>query len=197
MEIKKFLFKVAKQSNKIIINNFTLNMDKEWKTDGTPLTESDLKINELFINSVKKYFPQHGILAEEGGNIKSLSEYTWLCDPVDGTIPFSLGIPTCVFAACLLKNGEPIVTIIADPFFNRYFYAEKGKGAYLNNIAIHVSQTASLEKQIFGTLAWTTAKYDLKSLPEKLVNNNLHIINTGSTINMGTLVASGNLIGIA
>jgi fructose-1,6-bisphosphatase/inositol monophosphatase family enzyme len=69
---------------------------------------------------------------------------------VDGTIPFSHGIPICVFSLALVRNGVPIVGIVYDPFMDRMYTAEKGLGAHLNGAPIHVSDKGDFARGLIG-----------------------------------------------
>lgn len=139
MDFIKFAESIARESGAIILQNFTLGMSREWKGDGTPLTETDERINQLVIDRVARSFPDHSVLGEEGSSSEILNEFTWVCDPVDGTIPFSHGVPTSVFSLGLCRNGEPIAGVIYDPYMDRLLIAEKGNGAWLNGKAVKVS----------------------------------------------------------
>ena len=140
MTYKNFSITLAKQAGAIICKNFKIGMEKDWKSNDTPVTITDTKINSLVIAAVKKYFPAHDVLGEEESSRNNNSKFLWVCDPVDGTIPFSHGIPTCVFSLALVVDGKPIVGVIYDPFFDRLVYGEKGKGAFLNGKKIRVSK---------------------------------------------------------
>ena len=109
MNFIQFAESIARESGAIIRQNFSLGMTREWKGDGSPLTETDRRINRLVIEKVAGYFPGHSVLGEEESTSEILNEFTWVCDPVDGTIPFSHGVPTSVFSLGLCRNGEPIV----------------------------------------------------------------------------------------
>ena len=124
-------------------------MKKEWKADHSPVTETDHAINAIVLKEIQRKFPKHSILSEEGNAVKE-SEYVWICDPVDGTHNFAHGIPTVTFALALIKSGVPIVSVINDPFMNRLFTAEKGKGAYLNGKRIHVSNDPLIKRTMIG-----------------------------------------------
>ena len=145
---------LAKRAGKIMRKNFTLQMKKEWKEDGGKpsnfVTETDLAINDFVLKAIKKKYPDHSILSEEGDDFSEDSEYVWICDPVDGTHNFSHGIPTATFALALVHNGDPILSVIYDPFEARLFTAEKEKGAYLNGKRIHVNKNTGLKKSVIG-----------------------------------------------
>jgi len=193
MDYKTFSLELAKEAGKIIAANFSLGMKKEWKADNTPLTQTDLKINQLVIDSVKKEFPGHSIIAEEGSDFSEKSEYIWVCDPVDGTIPFSHGIPTCVFSLALVRKGESILGVVYDPFLQRMFFAEKSKGATMNGAKISVSRATSLQNALVGFVWWKSEKMNLSKTDEILSDRGAILIDVKSIVYMDMLVANGEL----
>lgn len=195
MDYKKFSVDLAKKAGAIMRKNFTLGMKKKWQFDTSPLTVTDLVINELILSAVKKKFPTHGIFAEEEAYKASGRDYVWVCDPLDGTIPFSHGIPTSVFSLALVHRGESILGVIYDPFLDRLFFAEKGKGAFLNGEKISVSSKSTLKNSLWGVIDWKGSPYDLSHVTEHLRSKSAHIMNVNSIVYMGALVASGEMAG--
>ena len=191
-----FALKIAKQAGKIMRTNFKIGMTKTWKDDHSPLTATDLAINKLVIDSVTKIFPDHSVLAEEGSlNIKD-KEYIWVCDPVDGTIPFSHGVPTAAFSLALTKNGESILGVVYDPFMNRLLYAEKGKGAFMNGQPVKVSTDATLDHTVLNVDGPIKAGYyNLFSLPGLLDAEEARITKFSCLVYGGILVAIGEYSG--
>jgi myo-inositol-1(or 4)-monophosphatase len=188
MDHKSFAIGLAKEAGNIIKKNFTLGMKKEWKDDFSPITETDRAINQLVIESVKKEFPGYGVLAEEG-SMPADSEYVWVCDPVDGTTPFSHGYPTFVFSLALTKNGESILGVIYDPICNRLVIAERGKGAFLNGQKMRVSAETELTKTSFVNL---DGDYKLLGLREWLIKDkDCYISTLYACVYGGFLVAAG------
>jgi myo-inositol-1(or 4)-monophosphatase len=78
-----FAISFVKQGGEIMKRNFSLQMKKEWKYDNTPVTETDIAINNLLIEEISKKFPTHNIIGEEKSSLGKISEYTRICDPVD------------------------------------------------------------------------------------------------------------------
>lgn len=188
-QYKKIAIDLAYESGEIMRNNFSLGMKKEWKGDNTPLTETDTRINKLVIDTISKHFPDHSILGEEGSKMIESSEYTWVCDPIDGTIPFSHGYPTFVFSLALTKNGESILGVIYDPMLDRLLVAEKGKGATMNNKPISVSKISS-----FATAQINLdAKLELTRLRE-IFPKESRISTLLSAVYSGLLVACGEFV---
>ena len=198
MDYKTFALQLAQEAGKIIRKNFMLGMKKEWKEDNTPLTETDLAINKLVLDSIKKEFPSHSLIAEEESNFNENSEFVWVCDPLDGTIPFSHGIPTCVFSLALVKKGEVILGVVYDPFMDRMFFAEKGRGAFLNNKKIHVSDSKTIKSKLTCVVPrMKKAPYDLSDFAKELMKREAIPINLMSITYMGALVANGEFIATA
>jgi fructose-1,6-bisphosphatase/inositol monophosphatase family enzyme len=173
--------------------NFIMGMKKEWKSDHTPLTETDTKIHELVASAIAREYPEHSLMSEESCEDEECkeAEYTWICDPVDGTHNFSHGIPTATFVLALVKNGEPILAVINDPFMDRMYYAEKGKGAYMNDKAIHVLDSNSVKKTVIGIGKWYDGVVNLFPIAEELRNRNVRLVAGLSIDYFGALVAAG------
>ncbi|KKW02452.1 MAG: Inositol-phosphate phosphatase [Parcubacteria group bacterium GW2011_GWC2_49_9] len=169
-------------------------MKRELKVDGTLLTATDQEVSKLVLQEVMSHFPRHGVLSEEGDTTQLNSEYLWLCDPVDGTLPFAHGVPTCAFSLGLVRDGVPVAGVIYDPFIDRLYYAEKGTGATLNGVRIHVSEDADVLYRPIGCVYWRTARFNLGTLDQKFTQQGGKILAVGSTAYMGMLVASGEFI---
>lgn len=190
-----FCIRLAQDSGEVIRKAFALGMKKEYKDDHTPVTEADYFINRMVIERINAVFPNHDILGEEESDRSRGSRFVWLCDPIDGTIPFSHGIPTCVFSLALVDDGKPIVGVIYDPFLDRMYYAEKGCGAFLNGKRIHVSQRSTMQGSIVA-LTGTSQSFKNGKLYDVLRDSGLRIINLYTGIYEGALVGAGELLGV-
>lgn len=185
MDHLEFAKTLALKAGEIMRKNFSAAMTKEWKSNNTPVTATDLAINQMVMDECLLHFPDYGILAEEESRAKDGAEFVWVCDPVDGTIPFSHGIPTSVFSLALVKNGEPILGVIYDPFMDRLFWAEKGKGAFLNGQVVHVNKRG-LDNSVISWESWG---------PKFASDKKVLVVTLACVIYGGMLVASGELVG--
>ncbi len=174
--------------------NFALSMEKEWKEDNSPLTATDTVINNMVINAVKEAYPEYGLITEEGGGNYLGQEYAWVCDPVDGTIPFSHGVPTCTFMLALTKNGESILGVVYDPFADHMYYAAKGEGAFMDGNKIKVSNTKSLDKSVVGLVMWREAKFQLTKMLPNLLDKGVIDFRIPSIGYLDMLVANGEFV---
>ncbi len=195
-EYRTFATNLARQAGEIIRTNFKLGMAKEWKRGeiDSPVTATDIAINQLIIDQVKSRFPDHGIIGEEQSDFEESQEFKWICDPVDGTTPFSHGVPTCAFSLALTKNGESLLGVVYDPFIDRLFTAEKDGGAFLNDSPIHVSTETTLSRNVMGLELPPVLSYKFPQLRSELSKRNMKVLTVGSTIYMGALVASGEFV---
>lgn len=181
---------LGKQAAAIMRKNFTSQMKKEWKDERSPVTETDLAINALVLRELKVRYPDHGILAEEESAHEESHEYVWVCDPVDGTHNFSHGLPTATFALALVHEGTPVLGVVVDPFEERTYYAEKGRGAFLNGVPIRVSSSPTVKKTLIG-LGKTRDLKNLFPVMDALYQKGVSMI-TGLSIHyLSSLVAAG------
>ncbi len=108
------------------------------------VTEADHAAEKAIIDVIQKEYPDHFILSEETGEIKTNSEFKWIIDPIDGTVNFANGIPLCCVSVALEKNGQMILGAVYNPLMNEFYFAQKGFGASLNDKKIAVSQKTSV-----------------------------------------------------
>lgn len=102
-------------------------------------TEADIESEKIIVEIIRENFPDHNIIAEEGTSIQKDSDYKWAVDPLDGTISYAAGVPSYTVSIGLLFKGEPIVGVIYHIADNNLYFAQKGKGAYLNGKKITVN----------------------------------------------------------
>lgn len=142
--------KAAKAAGAIIRKNFGTAPTVSLKKDDSFLTTTDLAAEKEILAILKKAFPNHAIHSEEAGAVGKKSEYVWLVDPLDGTTNFSIRHAFFNTAIALLHNNEPLVAVVYNPIADELFYAERGKGAFLNNKPIHVSAEKDARKGVLS-----------------------------------------------
>ncbi len=140
-DYRPFCEQIARDAGKIFLKYYREGMGTRVKADKTVVTKADTEINSLVIKRVAEAFPTHQVLGEEESSASKLdADYIWVCDPVDGTFPFSIHVPVSVFSLALTYKGDPIAAVIFEPQSDRLFFAQKGKGTYLNGTQIFVSK---------------------------------------------------------
>ena len=121
------------------------------KTYNDFVSEVDHASEQAIIETLKEAYPNHSFLGEESGQELNNSEYLWIIDPLDGTTNFLHGFPQYAISIALLHNGQLNQAVVYDPTNNLLFTASKGRGAFLNDRRIRVSQRAKLQMSLIGT----------------------------------------------
>lgn len=130
---------LAFRAGKIILQGFGKAADVKYKPDGSPVTDIDIQVNQIILESIHGRYPEHGLLGEELSFGTGSEPCRWICDPLDGTIPFILGVPNSMFMLALMEDDDLRVAVAYDPFGGRFYHATKDGGAFCNDYPIHVS----------------------------------------------------------
>ncbi len=103
---------------------------------GSPVTDADIKSNEILKSKIASNFPNDGWLSEETIDDKTRLEKqrVWIVDPLDGTNDFLKGIPEFSISVSLVEGKNPILGIVYNPATGELYYGVKGNGAYLRKI---------------------------------------------------------------
>ncbi len=142
----------AVAAGKIHAEYFETGMEIGEKSGSNDLvTNADYKSEAKIVEVIRESFPGHNILAEEAKYEDTLSGYTWIVDPLDGTNNFASGIPIFCSSVAVAFNGELLAGAIYDVTRNELFYAGKNMGAYLNGKKISVSPAETLQQAILAT----------------------------------------------
>jgi myo-inositol-1(or 4)-monophosphatase len=116
------------------------------------VTQVDRAAEQAVIEVVRKAYPDHGILAEESGELRGASaEYCWVIDPLDGTTNFIHGFPQYCVSIAIQQGGKSVHAVVYDPSKNELFTASRGRGAFLNDRRIRVTRCRRLEDALVGT----------------------------------------------
>lgn len=149
MKETKVAIKAAKEAGKILMKYY--EKEKFIKSKGRKdiVTRADIKSQNKIISILSKHFPDYGFIAEEE-NTYDKKEFTWVIDPLDGTINFSHNYP--FFCVSIGLAGEDLISgVVYDPLRKELFVSEKGKGAFLNKRRIEVSDIKNLEQSLLVT----------------------------------------------
>ena len=157
---------IAATAGEIMLKYFDIGVAADWKEDNTPVTIADEEINRMVIDRIVAEYPTHGVVGEEASVEKPDAKMQWVCDPIDGTVPYMLGIPTNVFSLALCEDGRPIVAVVTDPYLDRTYTATLGGGTFCNDRKLTVSDTKELRGSFMnvsgrtsGAAAHTPAVY--------------------------------------
>jgi len=148
------MIKAAEKASKSVIRDFgeveKLQVSKKGPRDF--VTKTDKNVEKILIEELTKTKKNYSFLSEEIGEINNKDrDNIWIIDPIDGTTNFLHGIPHFAICIALQSNKEIISGLIFDPIKDEMFFAEKNKGAFLNNQRLRVSNKNSLEECLFSS----------------------------------------------
>ncbi|MFM7275536.1 MAG: inositol monophosphatase family protein [Gammaproteobacteria bacterium] len=124
------------------------------KSGSDYVTEIDLAAEREILFHLRKAYPDHEFIAEEGTlGKKGVSNPTWrwLIDPLDGTTNFSRGIPHFAVSIACLREGRVEHAVVLDPIRREEFTATRGAGAQLNGRRLRVSSRTAARDLLLGT----------------------------------------------
>lgn len=159
------------------------------------VTDVDKVVEEVLISHLRKAYPDHSFMAEEGGLQEGKDKDTvWIIDPIDGTRNFVMGIPHCAISMACVQRGKLQHGIIVDPMKNEEFTATKGSGAQLNGNRMRIGTRNKLEGGMVGLSCAGLRNYErMLDLQHKLKGVAGGIRSMGSTALDLAYVAAGRL----
>ncbi len=148
---ERYLTQVAKGAGKILLKYLNKKHSVSIKADTSIVTEADKAAEKYILKKISTDFPNCSIISEESGEFVGREELVWLIDPLDGTSNYAHNFPWFSVSIGLWSHGKPLMGVVYHPVLDELFYAEKGKGAYLNGKRIRVSETKKLSEALLTT----------------------------------------------
>lgn len=144
--------KAARRAGNILVRNADrierLTVESKGRNDF--VTEVDRLAESEIIDMLRRAYPNHAVLAEEGGgNIGD--EFCWIVDPLDGTTNYIHGYPQYAVSIALRYKERLEQAVVFDPLRNELFTASRGQGAHLNDRRIRVSHTHDFKRALLAT----------------------------------------------
>ena len=149
--MENLIKKTAFEAGKVLMEKFESGLTIEFKGQYDLVTEADRQSEALIVKLIREQFPDHDVLAEESDYEKKRSEYRWIIDPLDGTTNYAHGFPWFSVSIALEIRGELVLGAVYNPYVGELYFAEKGKGAFLNDRPLEVSDIVSLEHALLAT----------------------------------------------
>src|SRR5207342_2910590 len=141
---------LAREAGSLLMSYFG-KVAVEYKGDADLVTQADRASEKLIVERIRKQWPEHDLIGEEGSRRETGSDFRWYIDPLDGTTNFAHGYPVFCVSVALEYRGQRIAGVVYDPSRDEMFAAEKGGGSLLNGRPIHVSPIARLKESLVAT----------------------------------------------
>jgi myo-inositol-1(or 4)-monophosphatase len=141
----------AEAAGEMLRDSFGRQHQIEYKGEADLVTEADEEAERMIEEVLREAFPDHGMLAEEGGETQGQDDARWIVDPLDGTTNYAHGVPFFCTSVALERAGEVVLGVVHDPMVNETYAAERGGGATLNGEPLEVSSTDEPARALLGT----------------------------------------------
>jgi myo-inositol-1(or 4)-monophosphatase len=146
-DIRAFLATMLHQAGSMLMEGFEKPHKARRKSDhSNVVTDADVKAEAFLVGEISRAFSEDGIIGEESGYSSGTSGAIWIIDPLDGSSNYVAGLPWFGVMAARVIGGEVTVSGIYLPVEGQFYYAEKGGGATVNRIPIHVTDETDLSE---------------------------------------------------
>ncbi|MGB8367431.1 MAG: inositol monophosphatase family protein [Candidatus Babeliales bacterium] len=149
MNWQKKLEPIVRHAGTILLSYYGKKLAYQEKKAHGFVTEADRSSENYLIKELQNFFPEASFFAEESGQLGK-SDYCWVIDPLDGTTNFVHTLPYFCISIALTYKEKPQVGIVYQPLTKEFFFAEKGKGAFLNGNHIKVSSPDHFNKSLIA-----------------------------------------------
>ena len=131
--ISESLINTFKDAGKISIDLYKKGLNIEIKEDKSPVSNGDIKVNELITSKIKELTPNIPIISEETVDlkVKNTAKIFWLIDPIDGTKEYIAGKDEYTLNAALIINTVPVLGLVGVPKKDRLFFSYGPGESYL------------------------------------------------------------------
>jgi 3'(2'), 5'-bisphosphate nucleotidase len=131
---------IALQAGQAVMEIYQKDFTIEYKDDTSPLTEADIKANEIICQALTKLYPNIPILSEENKSIEYSErkdwEYYWCIDPIDGTKEFIKKNDEFTINIALIGKDTPLLGVVYAPALAEVYYAKQGEGAFRRVLSV-------------------------------------------------------------
>ena len=156
LEIEK-VTSLVREASKLMMDR-TMEITQKGNNSNF-VTSCDIAVEKFLTEGLKELLPESVVLGEESGDIPANAELLWVIDPIDGTSNFIRDIGLSAISVGLLKDGEPCLGVVYQPYRDEMFSAKSGEGAYLNGERIHVSDRDFAHSHLCAAMSLYDKRY--------------------------------------
>ena len=147
-KLNEFITGLTREAGRVLMDYFRhdqrlINLRSTAKDAAT---KYDRLMDLFIVEKIRKTYPEHSLLTEESGHHAANPDWLWIVDSLDGTGNFANQNPFFSVCIALVYKSELVLGTIYAPAINEFYLAERGKGAYLNQKRIVVSNIGQLQK---------------------------------------------------
>ncbi|BBG65188.1 3'(2'),5'-bisphosphate nucleotidase [Hydrogenimonas sp.] len=129
---------IALEAGRAVMDIYEKDFEVEYKEDSSPLTEADLRANEIICSGLEKLWPEIPMLSEENSEVsydeRREWEFFWCIDPIDGTKEFIKKSGEFTINIALVHKDTPVVGVVFAPALKEIYFSKKGSGAWKSSV---------------------------------------------------------------
>lgn len=192
----KDIVKIAKEAGDAILEIYEKDFTVEHKDDESPLTEADIKSNEIICSALKNLYPNIPIISEENKEVPYVErknwDYFWLIDPIDGTKEFIKKSGEFTVNIALIHKDTPVLGVVYAPVLADMYFSKKGMGAYKNEVRLPVKQNTEPQRElnVVASISHLSKETQIYINELSLRTEKLNLVSKGSSLKL-CLVAEG------
>jgi myo-inositol-1(or 4)-monophosphatase len=150
-ELLELAEQIAKKAGELLMSRPT-NFELDQKSGVLDFaTQMDHESEKLIVSEILAARPDDSIIGEEGANRKGSSGYTWVIDPIDGTVNYLYGIPGWCISIAIKDEGGYLVGVVHAPSFSMTWSARRGAGATCNGKPLRCNEPVELNRALIAT----------------------------------------------
>lgn len=186
---------IAKVAGRAIMKIYEKDFSIEYKDDKSPLTEADVKSNQIICDALNKLYPEIPIMSEENKIIEYDTrknwEYYWCIDPIDGTKEFIKKNGEFTVNIALIKNGSPVLGVVYAPVLESMYSAKQGEGAFKNGAKLPLQKNENLSDKMYVVASKSHLSAETQDFIDNLETKEIEQVSKGSSLKL-CMVAEGS-----
>ncbi|MCU4651968.1 inositol monophosphatase [Roseibacterium sp. SDUM158016] len=190
---------LARRAGQIALDYYRNRASLEIETKNGELdlvSIADRAVEDMIRGEIAAAFPDDAILGEEGGAAEGRSGLTWVIDPIDGTVPFLMGLPHWCVVITLIEGAETLFGVIDVPVTGEHFAARAGQGVTLDGVRLSLDPSKRIDQGLVAVGASERCgAAPIAGIIRRLMEAGGMYYRNGSGANMLACVAAGRLAG--
>ena len=193
IELEDIVF-IAKDAGEAIMQIYNRDFNIEYKDDKSPLTEADLKANDIICSNLTRLYPNIPIMSEENKQVaydnRKKWDYYWCIDPIDGTKEFIKKNDEFTVNIALIHKNTPVLGVVYAPAINEMYKAKKGEGAFKNNQKLPLQTNLNPKEKLFVVASKSHLSPETQEFIDNLETKKIEQVSKGSSLKL-CMVAEG------
>ena len=185
---------IAQEAGNAIMEIYKRDFTISYKDDESPLTEADLKANEIICTELKKLYPKIPIMSEENKQtayeVRKMWEYYWCIDPIDGTKEFIKKNGEFTVNIALIYKRIPVLGVVYAPAIDEMYKAKKGEGSFKNEKKLPLTINKNTKEKLFVVASKSHLSEQTQEFIDALESKNVEQVSKGSSLKL-CMVAEG------